>query len=46
MACISATRPVLGHYLNVPVELRLPVTVITFEPQPREYFTPEQCRRA
>jgi riboflavin kinase/FMN adenylyltransferase len=32
---------VLGQLSERAGALRLPVTVITFEPQPREYFTPE-----
>jgi riboflavin kinase/FMN adenylyltransferase len=35
-------QAVLGQLSERAGELRLPVTVITFEPQPREYFTPEQ----
>jgi riboflavin kinase/FMN adenylyltransferase len=35
-------QAVLGQLSDRAGELRLPVTVITFEPQPREYFTPEQ----
>jgi riboflavin kinase/FMN adenylyltransferase len=35
-------KAVLGQLSERAVELRLPVTVITFEPQPREFFTPER----
>jgi riboflavin kinase/FMN adenylyltransferase len=35
-------QAVLGQLSERAVDLRLPVTVITFEPQPREYFTPER----
>jgi riboflavin kinase/FMN adenylyltransferase len=35
-------QAVLGQLSERAQMLRLPVTVITFEPQPREYFTPER----
>jgi riboflavin kinase/FMN adenylyltransferase len=35
-------QAVLGQLSERAGTLHLPVTVITFEPQPREYFTPEQ----
>ena len=35
-------QAVLGQLSERAVALHLPVTVITFEPQPREYFTPER----
>jgi riboflavin kinase/FMN adenylyltransferase len=35
-------QAVLGQLSERAAALRLPVTVITFEPQPREYFSPER----
>jgi riboflavin kinase/FMN adenylyltransferase len=35
-------QAVLGQLSERAVAMHLPVTVITFEPQPREFFTPEQ----
>jgi riboflavin kinase/FMN adenylyltransferase len=35
-------QAVLGQLSERAVALHLPVTVITFEPQPREFFTPER----
>jgi len=35
-------QAVLGQLSERAVALRLPATVITFEPQPREFFTPER----
>lgn len=35
-------QAVLGQLANKADELRLPLTVVTFEPQPQEYFRPEQ----
>jgi riboflavin kinase/FMN adenylyltransferase len=35
-------QAVLGQLSERAVDRHLPVTVITFEPQPREYFTPER----
>ncbi len=34
---------VLGELAEKADEMRLPAVVITFEPQPQEFFTPEQC---
>ena len=38
-------QAVLGQLSEHAVAMHLPVTVITFEPQPREFFTPERCLR-
>jgi riboflavin kinase / FMN adenylyltransferase len=37
-------QAVLGQLAEKAAELRLPTTVITFEPQPQEYFFPESAR--
>ena len=36
-------QAVLGQLAERAGELHLPVTLITFEPQPREYFMPESA---